>query len=137
VKTTTEMFDFVLLVIILGLMLPFLFGAIPPLTGMENWGFNGTDDKTMKQQGGDVLFANELYADDSMTAAEIVLMTKVHDRDTVRPNRYRLPNGAIITVDGDYRTFINEYTAMAQAALDPARRYRVGYDFNTNMWGFN
>ena len=135
-KTITEMFDYILLIIMLGLMLPFLFGAIPPLTDMENWGFIGTDDKTMKQQGGDILFLNELYADDSMTAAEIVLMTRVHNRDTVSPNRYRLPDGVIITVDDNYRIFINEYTARTQAALDPARRYRMVYDYTAGLWVF-
>jgi hypothetical protein len=135
-KVTTDMFDFVLLVVLLGMMLPFIFGAIGPLIDMEAWGFDAAGDKTMKQHGGDVLTLGELFADDSMTAAEIVLLTRVHDRDTVSPNRYRLPSGAVITVDGDYPVFMAEATARAQAALDPALRYRMRYDFEAGLWIF-
>jgi uncharacterized iron-regulated protein len=130
------MFDFVLLVVLLGLMLPFIFSAIPPLTDMETWGFEIADDKTMKQHGGDVLALDELYADDTMTAAEIVLLTRVHDRETVRHSRYRLPNGTVITVDGDYPVFIDASTAKVQAALDPALRYRLTYSYEAGMWVF-
>ena len=135
-KISTEIFDFALLLIMLGLMLPFIFGAVGPLTDMERWGFETSDDKTMKLHGGDVLFLNELYADDSLTAAEIVLMSRVHSRDTVKPNRYRLPNGIIITVNDDYRTFINENTALVRMSLDPARRYRLIYDYEADLWIF-
>ena len=133
-KITSEMFDMVLLIILLGLMLPFIFSAVGPLTDMAAWGFCDADDKTMKQHGGDILFLNELYADDSMTAAEVVLLTRMHDRDTVRPNRYRLPGGSVVTVDDDYRLFMNDYTAAAQAALDPARRWRLIYNFEAGIW---
>jgi len=135
-KIVTDMFDYVLLFVLLGLMLPFLFSAINPLTDMANWGFDTEDDKTMKLHGGDVLTLAELYADNSMTAAEVVLMTRVHDRDTVYPNRYRLPGGAVVTVDGDYPVFMDEATARAQAALDPARRYRLRYDHEARIWIF-
>lgn len=133
-KITTEMFDFVLLLVLLGLMLPFLFGQTTPLTDMNSWGFAASDDKTMKQHGGDVLPHDELYADDSMTAAEIVLLTRVYNHDTVRPSRYRLPDGSVITVDNDYAVFMDESTAKAQAVLDPARRYRLVYDYGADVW---
>ena len=133
-KITTELFDFVLLLILLGLMLPFIFGAVAPLTDMGGWGFDTPDDKSMKLHGGDVLALDELYADDSMTAAEIVLLTRVYDRATVTPSRYRLPNGTVITVDADYPAFKDESTVKARMALDPARRYRVVYDFEAGLW---
>jgi hypothetical protein len=128
------MFDFILLIVLIGLMLPFVFGAVSPIVDMKTWGFDRTEDKTMKQHSGDVLTLDELYADDSMTAAEIVLLTRVHDRNTVNPNRYRLPNGIIITVDSDYPALMNETTARVQAALDPALRYRLTYDSEADLW---
>jgi hypothetical protein len=135
-KVVTDMFDIVLLFVLLGLMLPFKFGAIGPLIDMELWGFEAIDDKTMKFHGGDVLTLGELYADDSMTAAEIVLLTRVHNRDTVSPNRYMLPSGEIITVDGDYPVLMDEATITAQMSLYPTWRYRLVYDYEAGLWIF-
>jgi hypothetical protein len=134
VKIVTELFDFVLLLVLLGLMLPFLFGATEPLVDMTSWGFYQADDKTMKMHGGDILSLDELYADDSMTAAEIMLMARVHNRETIQPSRYRLPNGTTIVVDGDYPIFMNENANRVRAALDPARRYRMDYDYDADLW---
>jgi hypothetical protein len=136
-KITAELFDVVLIVLLLGMMLPFIFGAVSPLMDREAWGFGATDDKTMKRHGGDVLTLGELYADDSLTAAEVVLLTRVHDRDTVSPNRYRLPDGTVILVDGGYRAAMNDATAKARAALDPAYRYRVVYDYEAGLWNIS
>lgn len=128
-KTVTDLFDIVLLLVILGIMLPALFGYINPLVSPESYGFSAADDKTMKLAEGDVLLSG---SDDCLSAAEIVLMTRYSAEDKL--NTFVLPNGYIIKGDESYMPNTAQNTAQAQGALAPAQKYAARYDYKADVW---
>lgn len=129
-KTIADIFDIVFLLVILGIMLPFLFSSVNTLTDDASYGFEVQDDKTMKLNQGDVYS----ISNDSYTAADVILMLKTANTEKLS---YCLPNGTIIKVNEDYNEKIDYYTALARSCLDSTKRYSVKYDYTAGVWRIN
>lgn len=130
-KTVIEIFDIVLLIIILGIMLPVMFVYINPLTDTESWGFSVYDDKTMKLAEGDVLTSG---TGDKMTAAEVLLMTRYSIQENINTNRFILPNGYTVTIDENYQFIMDTNTQQAKNSLNTSYKYAVEYDYTADVW---
>ena len=111
-KSFIDIFDYILLIIILGLMLSFLFSTAGSMLNEESYGFAPGGDKTMKLATG-VLLLTELTEDDKLTASEIMLMTKVAEADTLK------------------------YDFTLPGILDNTREYTLAFDYETQKWKFS
>lgn len=130
-KTVVDFFDFVLLIIVLGIMLPVLFGYINPLMNTESWGFSAHDDKTMKLAEGDMLISG---AGDNLTAAEVLLMTRYSIQENINTNRFILPNGYTVTIDENYQFIMDTNTQQAKNSLNTSSKYIIEYDYTADVW---
>jgi hypothetical protein len=111
-------------------MLPIAIGAINPMAEAETWGFEPNDDKTMIRLSGD----SPSYSQDTLTAAEVVLTTRVASRPSIQTNRWKLPDGLIVAIDEDYRLYRGIYTEDAQNAVTPGDNYQFAYSYSQNAW---
>ncbi len=131
-KTVVEVFDIALLLIVLGLMLPFTFTSSNELVDMKNWGFTETEDKTLKRSEGDILL--DVVTNDNLTAAEIILMTEVADIGAIKNSNFTLPNGRLVEIADNYYSTKSSHITAAQGSLDKARKYSITYDYTAATW---
>jgi hypothetical protein len=131
-KNIVIFFDIVLLVLVLGIMLPFLLGGIKPLTSMESWGFSGNDDKTMKLYEGDVL--SQTIHNDSLPAAEIMLMAESAGNYGLKYNGLILPGGQTVVFDNEFVGNRALYLNIIRNSLNNTRRYMLVFDDGIKLW---
>jgi hypothetical protein len=131
-RALDAVFDIVLLIVILAAFLGFMPDALSEIQNMTNWGFKPNDDKTMQVLSGDTETAG--YVTDAYSAAEVVLTTRVADYPAIENNDYVLPDGSEITVDFDYKSNKNEYTAQAISAVNASKLYKFEYDYTRKKW---
>jgi len=132
-KNVVVIFDVVLLILVLGIMLPFLFGTVKPLTDMENWGFVTKDDKTMKLYGGDVF--TEIAQKDKVTVPELLLMIETGGSNSVQYNGFLLlnDNNNPIIFDSNYLKNKDGYLDFAKS-LNKSLNYTIEFDYKTAFW---
>lgn len=131
-KNVADIFDIILLIIVLGIMLPILFGSIKPLINMESWGFTDKDDKTMRSYKGDVLI--DATGNGSVTAAEILLMAETASKDILKYNGFILPDGQSIIFDDNYEINKNGYLTAIRNSLENTRLYEIKFDYEAGIW---
>jgi hypothetical protein len=129
-KIVTIFIDIAIGLFLLAVMLPIAIGAISPMTKAETWGFEPGGDKTMKQLSGE----SPSYSQDTLSAAEIVLTTRVASRPSVQTNEWLLPDGTKITIDEDYRLYRGRFTEFAQNAVSAGDSYRFVYSYPAKAW---
>lgn len=131
-KDVSDVFDIVLLIVILTVMLPFMFRAVNELNDPCSFGFIDSDDKSMKAVNGGIE-ANP-YQTDTYSAAEIVLRFLVLDRPNTETELYVLPDGTTIEVTNEYRNMKSIVLASLISSLNKNIRYSVTYNTELDAW---
>lgn len=131
-KSIDIILDVVVLLAVLAAFMPFMPSAYHGIQDMTNWGFEYQDDKTMRSYNGDP--DSDGYGSDAYSAAELLITARVMDYPAIDAPDWILPNGRRITVDLDYNTNKDMYTAYTSAALSTNKRYRFYFDYTENVW---
>jgi hypothetical protein len=129
-KIVVMFIDVAIGLFLFAIMLPIAISAINPMVNAEIWGFEPNDDKTMIRLSGE----SPSYSQDTLTAAEIVLTTRVASRPSIQANKWTLPDGSNVTIDEDYRLHRGIYTEAAQNAVAAGDNYQFVYSYSQNEW---
>jgi hypothetical protein len=132
-KAVMLFIDIALALILTAIMLPIAHNAISPLTEPETWGIEAEADKTMKRLNG----TTPSYSQDTLTAAEVVLTTRVAKLPQIQVNKWIVVGESgevVIDVDSEYRPIQDQYTNSVRAAVKTDAIYKFEYDMNRNAW---
>lgn len=131
-KILDDFIDLVLLIAVLGMMLPCLFGTLYQMQNMNNWGFRLQEDKTATVLRGDT--ADVIANENAMTAAEVILFVANSGNERIAKNKIMLPNGVIITVDDKFAEDADKTASALKTSLNANSKYQITFDYKSDVW---
>lgn len=130
-KDIDDIFDVVLLIVVLAAMLPTMIRSVISMQDMGNWGFRQQADKTAQIFTGD--YISHTSDEEELNAYEVIALLLSSNNTCIKYNRVILPDSTVIDMsDARYndsiKRIVNEL--IESGALTADKKYTVTFVYS-------